>query len=505
MDKVEEIINTLTELKKVYEEENFESLKKVKKEIKEVFKDFLKENKENYNLVFTNSVHIIDLFEVEDRVKKPDSLFEKFIRKNDGLSIIRELDLKNINDIQIKKDSIVQYFNLYEDIIGIKIKTELNEDCKNVYKLLLEKENTLKDIEFLNIKEQPKTMKNGLEIYNIKARYKGDYGFELQIKSKINSAWGDLDHSVFYKNYTYNPIKDTVQITMNHVGNILHEIENHLFSLRSANSDYEGKARKLKFLERLSEAFGNEIKEKFHSYYQLEQLSDLILFIYEDIHNEKFDGEVINSENKNFYYMYFIVENEKIKNYLSYRDKSFDTIILENIILNLVVGNEIAEMSQDNYETIIQSNLDRIISYISNEISEDEDEVEDNKYIIENIIYFLFCYVENVGIFTNINSYKILNNWNKLFLEEIDSEEEKEKIKQIWAVKLHGGKLEEFIDDNHDNLPLFKDRLEEMRQYVEGFTQKENFKENPNKKTFINFLEHNKQIIKIIDTKMEVN
>ena len=187
VDKIDLSIKYLQCIKDIYSNNCINHLKDKMKEISDELKLLIKEHKGNYDLVYKNSVHTSDLFKLDGRVKKPESLFEKFIRKDEGLMLLDKFKIRSEEDIESRKADIVEYFYSYEDIIGVKIVTELKEDAKNMYKLLLDHSNEISGkIIFRDIKNQPKSMKNGLEIYNIKGLYLNKYGFELQIKSKIN-------------------------------------------------------------------------------------------------------------------------------------------------------------------------------------------------------------------------------------------------------------------------------------------------------------------------------
>ena len=89
------------------------------------------------------------------------------------------------------------------DIIGVRVVTELRHDCNKVLALLRAFIDDLATTEVvldkIDLESQPQKMKNGLFIYKIKGIFRSDFGFELQIKSKIEEAWGDMDHAIFIK------------------------------------------------------------------------------------------------------------------------------------------------------------------------------------------------------------------------------------------------------------------------------------------------------------------
>ena len=75
-----------------------------------------------------------------------------------------------------------------DDIIGIKILTELEDDCKKVISLLKDKYLMLFNdkrklyLDLDDLEKQPIRMRNGLEFYKIKGIYAESFKFELQIK-----------------------------------------------------------------------------------------------------------------------------------------------------------------------------------------------------------------------------------------------------------------------------------------------------------------------------------
>lgn len=448
MDRIDNSISLLEYIKKVYEDNCIEQLEEKLSDIKKEILELLEKNKLAYNLQYKNSVHEIDLFKIDGRVKKPESILEKFIRKDEGLKLLDKLDIKTIEDVTLKKEEIIKYFNLYEDIIGIKIITELSEDCKNVYKLLLEEKDQIKGkIVFKDIEPdiQPKKMKNGLDIYNIKCNYENSYGFELQIKSKINSAWGDLDHSIFYKNYNYSPIKDTVQLTMNHIGNMLNEIERHLYTIRNANDNYEENSRKIRFIEQLHHKCYDSITDKFSVSYKIDKLCEILLFIYDkqiDIYN----GESIDvSENDYYNLMEIDFSDDLLKNYKTFRDKSFEVTILENIIAKIIETDN--TLNSLNYENFIKKQIDLIVNYIIKGFDvENESELNERSINIRDILKDVFLYVSNIDLFINIKNYKSINEWTNQVLDDYEVEpDKKNEIIKWWIIVINDGSIKEYL------------------------------------------------------------
>lgn len=141
---------------------------------------------------------------VHGRVKSARSLREKILRKGyyknheDGAAIIKDLP----------------------DLIGVRVQCLLNQHEKSAYELLQNKRESLDEAGFSNyqtpngavlslrLQNQPEKQKNGHDIFRIEGKYNSSeleepVHFELQIKSMVHAFWGELEHSMFYKNYDY--------------------------------------------------------------------------------------------------------------------------------------------------------------------------------------------------------------------------------------------------------------------------------------------------------------
>ncbi|MDE6882553.1 MAG: hypothetical protein K2P48_05475 [Lachnospiraceae bacterium] len=172
--------------------------------------EYLIKNEDNYKRILGDIVQTLELivcekgWTIHGRVKSDKSLREKILRKGyynsykDGASIINNLP----------------------DLIGVRVQCLLNQEEKSAYELLQNKKET-SDKEghsayqtvngsrmTLLLRNQPEKQKNGHDIYRIEGRYyaagkTAPVHFELQIKSMVHSFWGELEHSMFYKNYDY--------------------------------------------------------------------------------------------------------------------------------------------------------------------------------------------------------------------------------------------------------------------------------------------------------------
>lgn len=167
---------------------------------------------------------------VSGRVKDEKKLIEKIYRKNymnkymDGEAFINDLP----------------------DGIGIRIVCMLNEEEK-VFKLLEERLNNKRVINekefsfadesnfYVSLVGQPEEQKNGLEIYRMDALFCKDDSLirmEIQIKSLIHYFWGELEHSLFYKNYDYTISNEFYAGLMKNIHSELENIDAEMCALK---------------------------------------------------------------------------------------------------------------------------------------------------------------------------------------------------------------------------------------------------------------------------------
>lgn len=172
--------------------------------------DCLHANEERYKKILEDIIQTLERivcekgWTIHGRVKSAKSLREKILRKEyynkygNGAKIIDELP----------------------DLIGVRVQCLLNQEEKNAYELLQYKKESMDEAGFstyqtedgaqmtLFLQNQPEKQKNGHDIYRIEGRYYNSeqtelVHFEVQIKSMVHSFWGELEHSMFYKNYDY--------------------------------------------------------------------------------------------------------------------------------------------------------------------------------------------------------------------------------------------------------------------------------------------------------------
>ena len=179
---------------------------------------------------------------INSRVKSCDSLKEKIIR----------------NTYYKKYGCANELFSNLSDLIGIRIECRFGEDEGKIYKALKEYFDIVDDSGYCynqiddSIKlelssPQPQNQKNGFKIYRIDGYYLyagNKINFEVQIKSLVNSFWGEIEHKVVYKNNNYivddtfiKNILGSIKKNLAMIDNQLLMIDNQYNKMNSANPD----------------------------------------------------------------------------------------------------------------------------------------------------------------------------------------------------------------------------------------------------------------------------
>ncbi|MDA1869463.1 RelA/SpoT domain-containing protein [Bacillus cereus] len=224
-----EQLRTFIEDSKRYLAEKEDEFKKYQGQITSELEKILKKNSE------------IKDYMLNGRVKKPDSLKEKVIRK-----------IKFYEDSEGHANIFID--KLLDDVIGIRILCLLNEDEKKIHDslqgyfkdplMINDQEHLVNDSQSLSFpylayffEEQPVPQKNGKGIYKLKLKYIPEEGkfinIELQIKSLTHMFWGELDHMLFYKNYKYNLENELYAKMMFSVNGMLENLDTQLKDLKT--------------------------------------------------------------------------------------------------------------------------------------------------------------------------------------------------------------------------------------------------------------------------------
>lgn len=404
---------------------------------------------ENYGLKIKSPLKEIKYYSVVSRVKDVKSLEEKIFR-NDLLSknfkeISNEFIVDGPTEVSIKN-----YLRSLDDLIGIRVLTDLNSDCKKVYQII--NSNDFKEfikgslIEFdkEDLDDQPSKMKNGLEIYKIKGKYNQIYNFELQIKSKIIAAWGDMEHSIFYKDYSISPIKESTQASMNHIGKLLFQIDDFLESVRVANKSYKENSEVISFLLWIDNHYSSLINTGFKNInYRMDGFSEAIFAFYKNLK--------LDSENKldefRICVEHFLFDNlgANNKKYFELRNSSNNLKILESICLIWLNREEdITEANIDSKLTLYQN---RLIHSVSDSLITNRKNGYDLDEMIEIYTHYFNLGLEykcNDSFILNINEFYELFMVLKNMQDSFDGDIGPEKIKvltDMLFISYYSGKI----------------------------------------------------------------
>ena len=181
-----------------------------------------------------------------------DSYLETLLSEIHGISISgRVKDADNIAEKIYRKNYLIKYSNAEDfindlpDGIGVRIVCMLNEDEENIYKQLAKLLKNRKNIKgkeyyyqdgekfYVCLDNQPEKQKNDLDIYRMDCLWDDDdiVRIELQIKSLTNYFWGEIEHSLFYKNYDYIISNDFYAGLMKNIHNELLNIDVEMSAL----------------------------------------------------------------------------------------------------------------------------------------------------------------------------------------------------------------------------------------------------------------------------------
>lgn len=196
------------------------------------------EIKEYFQYIFKAETN---LFAVTKRIKSNDSINEKILRQNYFLKY------KTV-------DNVLKHIS---DIIGIRIQCRFIEDEKKLYNMLIDYfaiesneypgyyYNPKNENIILKLSDkQPQTQHNGFHIYRIDGTYLGgqsNFNFEVQIKSFVNVFWGDIEHEILYKNFSYMITEDFVREMLYSIKRSLEQVDAQLMAVHDYLYELEDK------------------------------------------------------------------------------------------------------------------------------------------------------------------------------------------------------------------------------------------------------------------------
>lgn len=327
VDKIKEIASVSADIYSLKMLNTLQSqIVKLKSSLAEIVDTHATEDK--YSLIVSNdSSSNIKLYELVDRVKSSKSLEEKIIRNQEFFS----LEPVKTNE----KELIEKIYKLNDDLMGLRFLVSLSCDCNSMYNLITDYKDEFekKGIEFLDLTPNPQIMQNGRQIYRIKGKYNKEYPFELQIKSKVDSAWADIEHMLFYKDYQFSYIQNTNKEVMNKLGNLLDKVDDLMIQIRESQKSYEYEKKEMEFTAHLGSQFKDFLIEKVGSSFILNDYRKPLYNLFSTFSDPE---QQIISRSTSHPLAWFEFPNPKVtdpflSNYNKMKEVSLELVIFEHI------------------------------------------------------------------------------------------------------------------------------------------------------------------------------
>ncbi len=447
MDTIQKKVMAINEITEIYDTILRDLLRAQADKIIAFLQALLDEKAADYHLKGHNSVYTVPHYAIKSRIKSKDSLKEKMFRKKEGMLFINAITTcpdEEKRYAMVKSDLPLKI----GDLIGIKIITEVNEDCDNIYRLLSDSSIELEqhDVVFKDFNIQPKRMKNGLPIYNIKGVFAQKYNFELQIKSELFSAWGDMEHKMFYKDYSIKLDKSSVQASMKHIGLLLREVDNFLFELRKLNDKNDVMYENMILTERLDKMLSPLIEEKLQVNYNIVNIMAPLIFFYKDFKNLCGHDILLNSLDFNA----LSIASRRYDNYLKLRNREMDLILLETIYCNWLSKAEGIGIDHSSYNAILLRYFKKICIYLSSCIINRYG--QDKKTVIMRFVRWvmklLFSYGAGSNVFLGAETYAEAYRMSLKFDDFMQDIENSSAVKQYFIIDCFGGDTEKYFSQS---------------------------------------------------------
>lgn len=219
------------------------------------YKDILEE----FTNTYLKDVHEVKIHSVRSRVKNPEHLIAKIIRKKqDNQKKYKDLDKTN-------------YEKFITDLIGIRCLVLFKEDWEHFHNYILSKfENNLEhyvkdsisdfdhDENHYYIAERPKAhIRNGdaREIFDkllppdcvmdgkvyrsvhYIIKYKGVY-LEIQVRTLFEEGWGEVDHAIVYPYYQNDQILKKYTELLNRLSGLADEMSSFFYLLKALEIEH---------------------------------------------------------------------------------------------------------------------------------------------------------------------------------------------------------------------------------------------------------------------------
>jgi len=450
----------------IYSEKNFlDDLSDNAKNVTTKLKTLLDDQGEKYELLSRNSVRDLKYFSLVYRIKEPDSLKEKFYRSNLLQKKFKSLKLTSGSNVRSKINDVRSIFKKCDDVVGVKILTDLNEDCKKVIMVLRSSESYLKNqritLDKKDLSAQPSIMKNGLEIYKIRGEFNEDYSFELQIKSKIVSAWGDMEHAIFYKDYFISPVRETTQATMNHIGKLLFQIDDFLLSVRNANKEFKSNAEVISFLSWFDNTYSDKINTKLGGVgFKIDSISEALYYI-----RSQRKSKVRELQ---FDHFKFKPLSDVHKNYVKIRNSSYDLKIFESIVFSWLWTK--SQITNSNIDTRLKTYFTLIFEFLATKIKVKIPglEIKAINKILSKYFFETLSFEPSASVFLSPNEYvKHLTfiSFARSKLELLGIENYLDYLLEI-DLLLFIKRMDGNIKDLVAKLKISKDKIENFREIL---------------------------------------
>jgi ppGpp synthetase/RelA/SpoT-type nucleotidyltranferase len=240
-----------------YLKEKQDELKKVEKKAEAYLQDKL-----------LNEIQMGKNVSIHTRVKKPKSLGEKIVRK------------KVLGDADIQPE---EFIDTLKDIIGIRLVCLLNEEEHDLYEEIENAFHVETDMTnfskmtdacesegylAINHSGQPEIQKNQKEIFKMQCYWVEEETktpIELQLKSLVHMFWGELEHKLIYKNYSYDQHQGFYQEIMNSISELLTNIDGQLTTINlHLSKKGEEEQKKIRAREILATEMYINLQEKLN-------------------------------------------------------------------------------------------------------------------------------------------------------------------------------------------------------------------------------------------------
>jgi putative GTP pyrophosphokinase len=195
--------------------------------------------------LYVNVIQAIQsVHSVRSRIKNPDHVIEKIIRKSAaGESKYKEIAADN-------------YFEIITDLVGIRALHLFKEDCFDIAKSLLSTwdpvEKTIAYIRAgdtndltqrysnssMDVKEHPKGYRSLHFIFSSQPINRKVF-FEVQVRTIFEEGWSEIDHTVRYPNFSDNELVSYFLAIFNRMAGSADEMGGFVKGLASSLHDYQ--------------------------------------------------------------------------------------------------------------------------------------------------------------------------------------------------------------------------------------------------------------------------